>query len=130
MSVRYYSGHKESNNLNRDIVILRVLCGAELTSQSAFERNIQPAWQSLKLLTRRYLNSGQGNMYENQIKTFSVVGKQYIYSRYYNLCNSLMHIYKILDLEGDVFKHPEYLQEEDSETLKPLSSISEDSPND
>ena len=40
---------------------MRVLRGAELTSQSAFERNIQPAWQSLKLLTRRYLNSGQGN---------------------------------------------------------------------
>jgi len=58
----YYSGHKESNNLQRDIVILRVLRGAELISQSAFERNIQPAWQSLKLLTRRYLNSGQGNM--------------------------------------------------------------------
>jgi hypothetical protein len=57
----YYSGHKESNNLHRDIVILRVLRGAELISQSAFERNIQPAWQSLKLLTRRYLNSGQGN---------------------------------------------------------------------
>ena len=57
----YYSGHKESNNLHRDIVILRVLRGTELTSQSAFERNIQPAWQSLKLLTRRYLNSGQGN---------------------------------------------------------------------
>jgi len=60
---RYYSGHKESNNLHRDIVILRVLRGAELISQSAFERNIQPAWQSLKLLTRRYLNSGQGNNY-------------------------------------------------------------------
>jgi len=57
----YYSGHKESNNLHRDIVVVRVLRGAELTSQSAFERNIQPAWQSLKLLTRRYLNSGQGN---------------------------------------------------------------------
>ena len=57
--VSYYSGHKESNNLHRDIVILRVLRGAELTSQSAFERNIQPAWQSLKLLTRRYLNSGR-----------------------------------------------------------------------
>ncbi len=61
ISPTYYSGHKESNNLHRDIVILRVLRGAELTSQSAFERNIQPAWQSLKLLTRRYLNSGQGN---------------------------------------------------------------------
>lgn len=59
--MNYYSGHKENNNLHRDIVILRVLRGAELTSQSAFERNIQPAWQSLKLLTRRYLNSGQGN---------------------------------------------------------------------
>ena len=59
----YYSGHKESNNLHRDIVILRVLRGAELISQSAFERNIQPAWQSLKLLTRRYLNSGQGNIW-------------------------------------------------------------------
>jgi hypothetical protein len=58
----YYSGHKESNNLHRDIVILRVLRGAQLISQSAFERNIQPAWQSLKLLTRRYLNSGQGNI--------------------------------------------------------------------
>jgi hypothetical protein len=59
--ISYYSGHKESNNLQRDIVILRVLRGAELASQSASERNIQPAWQSLKLLTRRYLNSGQGN---------------------------------------------------------------------
>ena len=38
----YYSGQKESNNLHRDIVILRVLRGAELISQSAFERNIQP----------------------------------------------------------------------------------------
>src|SRR4030043_1351075 len=61
VSMHYYSGHKESNNLHRDIVILRVLRGAELTSQSPSERNIQPAWQSLKLLTRRYLNSGQGN---------------------------------------------------------------------
>ena len=61
-SLIYYSGHKESNNLHRDIVILRVLRGAELPSQSASERHIQPAWQSLKLLTRRYLNSGQGNM--------------------------------------------------------------------
>jgi len=58
----YYSGHKESNNLHRDIVILRVLRGVELTSQSASERNIQPAWQSLKLLTGRYLNSCQGNI--------------------------------------------------------------------
>ena len=34
-------------------------------------RNIQPAWQSLKLLTRRYLNSGQGNKnLSNLMKSF------------------------------------------------------------